>query len=237
MVQIKLKNGGTAIVDDVDFLRLNEHIWNEVDGYAVRWSKLPNGRNVKIYMHRDVLNFPRGFDVDHINGNKLDNRKDNLRVVTKQQNQFNRGAIKGSTSKYKGVSWFAKDGLWRASIRIDKKQRHIGLFHTEAEAAGAYNAMAILHHGEYARLNEVPTIDDWMERRAFKIKGRSKFRGVSLHKAPNKWRASISFKGRRIYIGIYDSEVEAAKAYNKKALELLGDKATLNCVLEDVINA
>ena len=236
MALIKLSNEKSAIVDAANFSRLNKHLWAEVDGYAIRWEKLPSGRYVKIYMHRDVMNFPRGLDVDHINGNKLDNRKNNLRAVTKQQNQFNRGAIKGSFSRYKGVSWFAKDQLWRASIRIGKKFRHIGLFHTEVEAAGAYNAMAIIHHGEYARLNDVPILYDWMERRAFKIHGKSKFRGVSLHKYPNKWKASISFEGKRVHIGIYDSEIDAAKAYNHKALELRGDKAVLNRVLDEVIN-
>lgn len=109
---IELSNDeGMTIVDDEEFHRLNSHIWCRDGGYSVRWGELPGGRSAKIYMHRDVMNFPKGFDVDHINGDKLDNRKENLRAVTKQQNQFNRGAVKGSISQYKGVSWFPKRRL------------------------------------------------------------------------------------------------------------------------------
>jgi hypothetical protein len=238
MEMINLSDTLSTKVDDEDFAHLNRFNWSRCSsGYAVRRKILNSGRRVVVYMHREVLNFPRGFDVDHINGDKLDNRKSNLRAVTKQQNQFNRGAIKGSSSKYKGVSWLSAKKLWRASIKIDTKYRHIGLFTTEIVAAAAYNAIAIEHHGDYARLNDVPLLENWMEYKAFSTKGKSKYRGVSLHKTPNRWKASISFENKRIHIGIYASEIEAAKAYNAKALELRGDKAVLNPVEKGLISS
>lgn len=228
MKQITLNDGKIAFVDDVNYDYLSQFCWAHKDGYAVRRKKLESGRRISISMHREICNSPRGFDVDHIDGQKLNNQKSNLRVATKQQNQFNRGANKGSASKHKGVSWYSKHKLWRASIRINKKTQHLGLFNTEEEAAAAYNAVATGLHGEYARFNNVPAMDDWQTRRVFKPQGTSKFRGVSLHKLPNRWKASIRHADKIIYIGLYDSEIEAAKAYNRVAIELRGIKAVLN---------
>ena len=104
-------------------------------------------------MHHVILPLKDGLQVDHINGNRLDNRKENLRLVTKSQNMMNRGVQKNSTSGYKGVN--EHQGKWRAYILENGKQKHLGVFEDKKEAARAYNKMAKLLHGEYAVLNKL----------------------------------------------------------------------------------
>jgi len=96
-------------------------------------------------------------EVDHINGDRLDNRRANLRIVTKQQNRQNIGkqSHREMTSRYKGVVQHPKTLRWRAIVKTGGKQRHLGYFATEHEAALAYNTAARELFGEFARLNEV----------------------------------------------------------------------------------
>ena len=91
--------------------------------------------------------------VDHINGDKLDNRKENLRLATNQQNQMNSKPHKNSTSKYKGVSWDKSRNKWIVLIKIGNKRKHIGRYQNEREAALAYDEVAKKIFGEYAHLN------------------------------------------------------------------------------------
>ncbi len=102
--------------------------------------------------HHDVVPYL----IDHINGNKADNRIENLRAATKTQNQQNTHKVRGKLSKYRGVTeWRGKKKRkrWHAQIRVNKKQLHIGDFNDEIEAAKAYNTAAVLHFGEFASLN------------------------------------------------------------------------------------
>ena len=94
--------------------------------------------------------------VDHINGNTLDNRKSNLRVVTQSKNMAHRlrPKRKGS-SKYWGVYYVKKHKRWRASIKVNRKTRYLGHFKQEKDAARAYNEAALFHFGECATLNPV----------------------------------------------------------------------------------
>lgn len=101
--------------------------------------------------HQMVLPAKEGFVIDHINGNGLDNRKENLRYVTLSQNAMNRSADFGKSVKSKGVA-MAKN-RFRAKIMVRGKSYSLGCFSTEIEAAQAYNKAALLHFGEYARLN------------------------------------------------------------------------------------
>jgi hypothetical protein len=123
-----------------------------VNHYAVA-CYVENGVKYNVKMHRLIMNPPEGMHVDHINGDGLDNRRENLRIVTPQQNCANsRKTIMGQ-SRFKGVAWCAGANKWRAYIAVDRKQQHLGLFADEIAAAEAYDKRAKEVWGEYARLN------------------------------------------------------------------------------------
>jgi hypothetical protein len=106
----------------------------------------------RVIAKRMGLNIQKPFEVDHINANGLDNRRSNLRVVTRQGNNANQRKTRGS-SRFKGVSWDKEKKLWRASIKIDQKSKFLGRFHEEESAAKVYDEAAIIAFGEFARTN------------------------------------------------------------------------------------
>lgn len=151
MKAIKLTQNKMAIVDDDDFYSLSQFKWCFQNsprgyGYAVRINK-----KRLIIMHRLIMNAKEGMEVDHINGNTLDNRRCNLRVCSPPENKRNRKINKGSYSGYKGVDF--KKNRWRARIQINKKSLFLGCFMTKEEAAEAYNIAALKYHKEFACLN------------------------------------------------------------------------------------
>jgi hypothetical protein len=105
-----------------------------------------------IYLHREVMRAPDGMQVDHINGDGLDNRRCNLRLATAQQNRFNTRS-RGGVSPYKGVWLDHSTGKWRAAIKFDRRRFGLGSFRGEEDAARAYDAAATEMFGEFARLN------------------------------------------------------------------------------------
>ena len=153
MKEIKLggKRGGVALVDDEDFERVNKQSWYQaIHGYATGSSAKGEKR---IYLHRIILNAPKDFEVDHIDHNKLNCQKSNLRIVTGQQNHWNISK-RGKKSKYKGVILFDYDNRkakWKAAIGSDNTL--IGYFENERHAAMAYDIWAKEWYGEYAYLN------------------------------------------------------------------------------------
>lgn len=162
MKKIKLgRNGdqGFAKVDDADYPALNEYIWTRQaigkNFYAVRFEYSPTGKNKLIRMHREILGEKAGPCTDHIDGDGLNNQRENLRVCVKGQNSYNRKKSKKNASKYKGVfPYHGKNGTtWRALIGHNGKIEHLGMFDTEEAAAHAYDLMAKKYFGEFARLN------------------------------------------------------------------------------------
>lgn len=153
MRQIPLTQNSIATVDDADYEYLIQWKWYmSGKGYAVRDASVTEGR-ATILMHRVILDAPAGAQVDHINQDKLDNRRSNLRLATDQENKRNRPTQKNSTSGYKGVCWHAQKNKWRAQIYTDRHQIHIGCFEDKHEAAHAYDTAAKQLFGEYAYLN------------------------------------------------------------------------------------
>ena len=158
----KVAAGRCAIVDDDMADELLKHRWHYSDGYARRsvYCGRHGGKQKTRYirMHREVWRLagreiPAGHELDHINHDPLDNRIENLRVVTTAQNQYNQKPRAGGASRYKGVSWHKTTGKWMAYIMHNGKQIHLGLFADEIEAAQAYDAAARRLCGEYARCN------------------------------------------------------------------------------------
>lgn len=141
-----------ALVDDEDYEFLNGYKWHCSMGYARR-SHFPNGIRKIMTMQGLLIKCPKGKVIDHINGNKLDNRKANLRVVTNSQNNINKPSNLGN-SKYKGVCIKAVyPNKFYASIKKGEKHYMIGYFDNEIHAAMAYDLWAKDLFGEYAYLN------------------------------------------------------------------------------------
>lgn len=145
-----------AIVDYDDRHLLERFAWytlspERLTPYAAS-GKAPNHIGHRL-LHRAVLNLACGQVADHRNGNGLDCRRDNLRPCTQLQNTHNRRPMRGSTSRHRGVSWRTVSNSWVAQICIMGRNRRIGEFHTETDAARAYDAEAVKEFGEFARLN------------------------------------------------------------------------------------
>lgn len=153
---IRLSREKQALVDDDDFDRLVGYNWFlGNNGYAVRNARSENGKKTQIYMHRVILGTPEEKKTDHINENKLDNRKVNLRACTVSENHWNKGAHKDSKSGLKGVFFHKRTGKWEAQIMALGKRYHLGYFFEKERAAVEYNNAAIKLHGEFAKLNVV----------------------------------------------------------------------------------
>ncbi len=125
---------------------------------ARRWSLQPNGYVIArfsgprrmVYLHRFISEPPPGLHVDHINGDKLDNRRCNLRHCTQSQNQYNRKLDRANKSGYKGVCFDNFAGRWMASIKINKRFKFLGHYNNPASAHEAYRAAAVARDAVFA---------------------------------------------------------------------------------------
>lgn len=151
MKRIPLLKDKYALVDDEDFDYLNQWNWQtNAYGYAVRSKYVGNYKGVTYYMHREIMSTPKGKDTDHINRDKLDNRKQNLRICKHANNMKNLGLRKDNTSGVKGVRWHKQLQKWNARIHVNGKEISLGCFHDLKEAAKAYKDASIKYHGVYA---------------------------------------------------------------------------------------
>lgn len=139
--------GLVALVDDEDFIYLNQYRWNV--NYDNRYSvNYANTYNPFVLMHRIILAAPPGLMVDHIDHDGLNNQRLNLRLATNSQNQANSKTTCGS-SKYKGVSWHKQSQKWQVKCRVNRKRYYLGCFPTEEEASAVYINFAKIHFGEF----------------------------------------------------------------------------------------
>lgn len=157
---IPLTQGKHAIVDaeDYDFLMQWKWFFHN-KGYATRWPKKEKiDAKIKrnpILMHRLILNTPKGFETDHINGDRLDNRKLNLRICTRSENRCNRMKNLDGTSIYKGIYWNKVRRKWQSQIGSNGIKIGLGCFSSQIEAAFAYDVAAKKYHGKFAKINNV----------------------------------------------------------------------------------
>ncbi len=104
-------------------------------------------------MHRQIMKAPKGLEVDHINGNILDNRRENLRLATHSENNHNRSKYSCNRSGLKGVFWYPRANKFQASIRVHGELLYLGLYKKAEDAARAYDEAAVLYHGQFAKPN------------------------------------------------------------------------------------
>lgn len=156
MTEIDLGNGNKTIIDDESVPLISGYLWRKkYNGYVGAYERGRSRLTAKIvYIHRIILGITeRSISVDHINGDPLDNRKQNLRLATQTQNNANQRNQEGCSSKYKGVSFNKEKNKWNAYINCNHKRYRLGYFNSEFMAAITYDKMAKLLFGEYARCN------------------------------------------------------------------------------------
>ena len=149
---IHLTQGKIATIDAMDLFLVEGISWYFNRGYA-RGNIYINGGQKCIKLHRLIMSAPDGMEVDHINLDKLDNRRCNLRLATAAQNQRNRPAYSTNTSGYKGVMWHKGANKWRARIVCGGKKHSLGLYESKELAYEAYCNAAKQMHGEFARVS------------------------------------------------------------------------------------
>ena len=240
-------HGHTILVDEEDMSLITKYVWSvqNRNGYHFCSShEWIDGVRYTITMHRLIMGcvYGDGKIIDHINHNPLDNRKCNLRFATSAQNNYNKTIHRDKTSTpYKGV-FIHESGQIVAAIAKNRKSIHIGYAKSFEEAARMYDMMAIKLFGEFACLNFPHMIysDNEIECLYKKVmdyrcsKNTSGYRGVSYKTKRHKWEASICVNNVDRYIGMYSTAIEAARARDKVAIELLGEKAILNEYPDDV---
>lgn len=231
---IPINKGKVVLVDliDADLARFK---WSLINGcYATRRIER-QGIYQRFLMHRIILErklsrpIAPGMVVDHVNGDGLDNRRENLREATQAQNVHNTRLRKHNTTSFKGIRRISAD-TWEA--RVDNYL--VGYFDTAEDASFAYDKAALERYGEFAHVNHpVDQVRAWTPpARQLGRKSASGYRGVQP--VGVRWQAKISYRKQRRLLGFFDTAEEAALAYDKAALELYGEKAQLNHPIEQV---
>lgn len=258
-----------ARVDHEDFDRLGERRWYlQTKGYACRTVSLGGGRRATLLLHRAVFGLAPGdpAEVDHKNLDRLDCRRENLRLVTHGENMQNNCSHKGSLSRFRGVTYDDRRG-WVAQARLDGKNHHIGHYETEllaGTAAARWRHEHMPHAVEDPALlgglcsdvpkrdlrgrrsreraeavqtlwaggasnqeiadalgvprGHIPGIVSWLRRKGHDLPRRksqqrySQHWGVTFSKNHGRWKAQATVKGKTKYLGLFDTEHEAAEA-------------------------
>lgn len=146
--------GGPCIakIDPEDYEEISQCKWYIKKPKKSRYSRYAiNGKGE--FLHREIMNPPKGIAIDHINGDGLDNRRANLRIADACQNQWNQRRKENGTSKFKGVSWCTRVKKWAIQICYKQKFIWLGYYDDEVEAARAYDRAAVKYFGVFARLN------------------------------------------------------------------------------------
>ena len=148
MATIRLICGRIALVDDCDYEDLSKFTWRAMSGkYPYPCRSITGGT---VLMHREIMRPGSDTMVDHINGNRLDNRRENLRLCSRTQNGQNRCKGKNNKSGIKGAYYRPDRGKWASYITVNKEKIFLGYFETKEMAGGAYERAAKLYFGEFA---------------------------------------------------------------------------------------
>lgn len=143
----KMQGFAKIDIEDLEKVKSYSKKWYRCNAYAACWK---DGKN--ILMHRILIDAEKGIDIDHKNHNGLDNRKENLRAVTRSQNSYN--SYPKRNNKHKGITFIKRAKKWAAKIGINYRQVHLGYFSNINDAMEAYDKAAIKYYGEYAFTNK-----------------------------------------------------------------------------------
>jgi hypothetical protein len=149
---LDLPHGHQTVIDEADWPAVCDlTVYRGANGYAY-FSTWANGRSNPRTLHGYLMQPPKGAHVDHINGDKLDNRRANLRVVSPQRNQINRKRVnRNNSTGTRGVGYaprLSRVRPWRAQITVDGRNLHLGMFESEAAAVEARKSAELKHYGE-----------------------------------------------------------------------------------------
>lgn len=219
----------TFIIDDEDYDLVKDWTFvvteNGGGDYYLSMRKTEGPIRLHTFFHRFILNCPEDMCVDHIDNNTLNNKKENLRIATYNQNAWNRSKTKTRKchSIYLGVTWVKAVKKWQACIG----NKYLGRFDDEVMAAKAYDTEARKLYKEFAKLNFPECTEEVVG--VIRQKKSSKYRGVRKDKKTNKWLVSCMVDGKRYTGGKqYETEEEAAKRYDELLIEHGGNPLKLN---------
>lgn len=155
MKTIELTQGQVALVDDEDYEKVRGMKFSAYRDcrtwYVKTNEKTIKGKRKTLRLHRLVMGAKPGEIVDHISGDGLDNRKENLRICKSRQNSQNRQHKRsGATSDFMGVSFYRRTKKWQIQIQLNGQKSHLGYFSNEIAAAKAYDEAAVKYFGEFA---------------------------------------------------------------------------------------
>jgi hypothetical protein len=234
-----------VLLDDDDWPWVSKHKWQVAKSnspaykgpdkfYVVRATTI-NGKAVNFSLHREIMNTPKDFHTDHINGNTLDNRKENLRVCTPRENSLNRKS-KFSCSGYRGVKYHP-DKQRKYECILAKRNN---TFHRTAEEAAIkwdeHKKEVYGENNQFIQLNFPDGVPEHIRDKIEKVNNSpypkrknsvTGYRGVSYATSafPKPYRVGIGYNKKQIYLGNYKTAEEAARVYDKEAIRLLGSKA------------
>ena len=232
---IEIKNRKDNIIEEV---LVDDNIWYELKKNT--WTKSGKYYEAVIdkqryHMHRYLMKAQKGDIVDHINGNKKDNRVSNLRITTHSVNNHNKKGY--GSSKFRGVTYSKRENKWQGAVIKDTIYYSCGSYDLEIQAVIAVNIKTNELYGENAHLHDISEedlkqnlqlvedklkfLDELKQKKKIQT---SKYKGVRM-KYNDRWQSRIKFNEKEIYIGTFDTEKEAALAYNIKCKELYGDSA------------
>lgn len=158
---VTLTKGYEAIIDAADVPLVQHWLWHahvvkrrdgSIRGVYARRNEFIDGKKSPIYLHRSLMGRPSEVEVDHRDGDGLNNRRGNLREATHAENQCNGGLRDDNTSGFRGVYWNQTRGKWYASIGVDGKRLYLGAFEALPDAAAAYAEASARLHGEFGRV-------------------------------------------------------------------------------------
>lgn len=142
-----------ALIDEADAELASQYRWGVYRRWHSYYARTTRRQDGYKHLHHVLMGLPDDSVIDHINGDGLDNRRENLRIATNSQNGMNQRIRSDNVSGYKGVSWNRALSKWRCQIRVQGKTKHLGYFTDPVEAASVYDREARSLHGDFATLN------------------------------------------------------------------------------------